>query len=542
MAKSKQDKEKAEKKQENKKDKDETKKAKQNTKKKSTKTKKQESDTKNSTVKKASKKKASKKTDQESEKKSDSKKSTKKSGKKSGANSVEKSGEAAGKKSAKKSKQDQDKTVQKQEITAKEEAAGVEEAAETKETEETKDTSPKKTSPPKGKAQKKKGPKPQSMEELLDMTGYEPVVPHKGKKIKGTIIEKTDKMIKLDVNAKSYGVVAEQEFDFAQDYIEDLEVGDTIDTTVISIENNRGQILLSLKGAASDAKWEYFETALDTEKKLQAKGIEINKGGLIVLINGVRGFVPSSQLSRRYLDHINDLKGKKISVRAIEVDRERNRLIFSERHVSEEKQLSQTQQALASVEEGNIYAGVISGVKSFGLFMTVEVPIDGSDLSDVVEDGELKPEHRGRNELPPENVGYVEGLIHISEISWEKVNHPKNYHSVGDRILVKILGIDEAAGKLNLSIKRLKKDPWKKVAEEYPAGTTFTGKVSRIEPFGVFIDVMPGVDGLIHSSKLGSEVSLKKGDEVTVNVDNVDPERRRMSLSMVLTEVPIGYK
>jgi ribosomal protein S1 len=104
------------------------------------------------------------------------------------------------------------------------------------------------------------------------------------------------------------------------------------------------------------------------------------------------------------------------------------------------------------------------------------------------------------------------------------------------------LGVDEKSGKLNLSIKRLSQDPWQKVAEEYPVGTTFTGEVSRTEPFGVFVDVMPGVDGLIHVSKLDPKVKLKKGDEVTVNVDSVEPDKRRMSLSMVLTEVPMGYK
>lgn len=397
-------------------------------------------------------------------------------------------------------------------------------------------------SPSKSQPVKRTGAKPQTMEELMEMTGYESIAPQKGKKIEGIIIEKTSKLLKLDINAKSYGVVSEQEFEFAQDYIEELEVGDKLSATVVSVENSRGQILLSLKGAANDAKWEYFEDAFNNETTLTAKGIEANKGGLIVVVNGVRGFVPSSQFSRKYLDNIEDLKEKKFEVKAIEVDRDRNRLIFSERHVSEEKQLGQRQQALSVVKEGNVYEGVISGIKGFGLFMTVEVSVDGSDLKDKIEDGQLKEEYRDKKAVSKEDIGYVEGLIHISEISWEKVDHPRNYHRVGDRVIVSVLGIDEESGKLNLSIKRLKKDPWQKVSEDYQPGTTFTGKVSRIEPFGVFVDVMPGVDGLVHVSKLGSENKFKIGDQITVNVDTIEPEKRRMSLSPVMTEVPVEYK
>ncbi len=392
------------------------------------------------------------------------------------------------------------------------------------------DKSSKKTS--KNKDQDKS---PQTMGELLEMTDYDPVIPQEGRKIEGTITLKNDKMIKLDLGAKTEGVVTGREYSFAQDYIEDLEEGDKVKATVRSVENNRGQIMLSLRGAASDAKWEYFEEALEKGTSLEAKGIEANKGGLIVSINGVRGFVPSSQFSRRYLGQIGLLKGKEFEVKAIEVDRERNRLIFSERHVSEAQQIAQKAKALELVKEDGVYKGVISGVKSFGLFMTVEIPLTEEEEA---KEGEV----RSAKDLPSDDIGYIEGLIHISEISWEKVDHPRNYHQVGDRVKVKVLGVDEASGKLNLSIKRLSQDPWQKVDEEYPVGTTFTGEVSRIEPFGVFVDVMPGVDGLIHVSKLDPKVKLKEGDEVTVNVDSVEPDKRRMSLSMVLTEVPMGYK
>ena len=457
--------------------------------------------------------------------------------------------QAKNKDEVKEEKQEEQKAVEVEAVETKEEKK--EEKTEKKVAKKAKKPSPKKEKeekssdkkPKKAKKEEKTGKKPQSMEELFSMTGYEPVVPRKGDKVEGVITLKNNKMLKVDLGAKTEGVVADNEFDFAQDFIEELEEGDTVKATVLSVENEQGQIQLSLKGAASDAKWEYFEAALDDEKVLHALGIEANKGGLIIEINGVRGFVPSSQFGRCYLGNIEQLKGKKFDVRAIEVDREKNRLIFSERHVSEAKQMAQKEHALDVVKEGGVYEGIISGVRSFGLFMTVEVPLPVKD--DEAEDAKKADAKEGDEKEEKKKkapIGYVEGLIHISEISWEKVNHPRDYHQVGDRVEVKVLGVDENSGKLNLSIKRLSKDPWQQVAEEYPAGTTFTGKVTRIEPFGAFVDVMPGVDGLIHVSKLNPSVRLAVGDEVTVNVDSVEPKKRRMSLSMVVTEVPMGYK
>jgi ribosomal protein S1 len=157
----------------------------------------------------------------------------------------------------------------------------------------------------------------------------------------------------------------------------------------------------------------------------------------------------------------------------------------------------------------------------FGLFVTVKVPVSEGEQKETVE---------------------IEGLVHISEISWEKVSHPKEYHAVGDTLKVKVLGTDERTGKLNLSIKQLSDDPWQTIEQRYEQGMTIDGKVSRVESFGVFVNVEPGVDGLIHSSKLEPGVELKRGEAVTVHVESVDSKQRRMSLSLVLTEVPMGYK
>lgn len=385
--------------------------------------------------------------------------------------------------------------------------------------------------------------KPKTMADLLASKSVNFVIPKKGATVSGVVVAKDKRNLVIDLGAKTEGVVADKEFDFAVDFVKDLKVGDKVTAVVVSSENDRGQVILSLKGAASDAKWEYFEKALADEEILEAKGLEVNRGGLIVLINGVRGFVPSSQFGRAFVGKIQQLKGASFKVKAIEVDREKNRLIFSERHVSEARELAQKEMALEKVEVNGIYEGVVSGVMHFGLFVTVEVPVDGaSAVQSAGEEKAAEAKAEGEKAEPARNVGYVEGLIHISEISWEKVNHPKDYHKVGDRVKVKVLGVDDKTGKLNLSVKQLQDDPWQKISESYPVGTTFSGKVSRIEAFGVFVNVEPGVDGLIHATKLDPSRDLKVGEEVTVNVESVIPEQRRMSLSMVLTEVPMGYK
>ncbi|KKU45283.1 MAG: 4-hydroxy-3-methylbut-2-enyl diphosphate reductase [Microgenomates group bacterium GW2011_GWA2_46_7] len=314
-----------------------------------------------------------------------------------------------------------------------------------------------------------------TMEELLATSGYQLSVPKKGETIKGLVTTVNRKMVLVDIGAKTEGIVSEREYDFAKEFIETIKVGDEIDVYVASDENERGQILLSLKRAMFDKLWSMLEDYLKNETEVQVKTVELNRGGMIV------------------------------------------RWIFSEKHVSEAGAMVQRESALKEVKVGNTFSGVVTGVLSFGAFVAVPVVAGKETIT-------------------------VEGLVHISEISWEKVEDIHKYLKVGDKVEVKVLGVEEGTGKLNLSIKQLQSDPWSMVGEKYGAGTTVKGTVSRSAPFGVFVNFEPGVDGLIHVSRLGSFGELKPGEPIEVLVENVDPEHRRMSLGPVLKEVPVGYK
>ena len=354
---------------------------------------------------------------------------------------------------------------------------------------------------------------PKTMEELLSLSGYELSVPAKGETITGLVTGVTRKAVLVDIGAKTEGLVAEKEYQIAKDFIDTLKVGDEIEVYVLTEENEKGQIMLSLRRAMFDKLWNMLEDYLENDKEVQVKGAEVNRGGMIVKWQGLRGFVPSSQFGAQYAGNFAELMNKTFAVKPIEVDREKNRLIFSEKHVSEAAVMEKREQALKSVSAGATLTGKVTGVLSFGAFVAVTV----------------------------EGVT-VEGLVHISEISWEKVDDIHKYLKVGQEVKVKVLGVEEGTGKLNLSVKQLLVDPWSKIAEKYPVGTTVKGTVSRFAPFGTFVNFEPGVDGLIHVSKASQFGDLKQGEDVEVLVESVEPDHRRMSLGPVLTQVPVGYK
>jgi len=367
---------------------------------------------------------------------------------------------------------------------------------------------------PKKSVSKKESKAPQTMEELIENTGYNFIGLKKGEEVEGVITDISKKTILVDIGAKTEGVILNKELSEIPEFIEDFKIGDTIKSIVFSPENDKGQILLSIKDSAMDHKWDTFQEYLDSSKAVKVRGLEVNKGGLIARFMRIRGFVPASQFGSEHLGKIENLQNKLFKVKIIELDREKNRLIFSEKAVSEAAALAQKQQALKKVKKGEVYEGLISGVMPFGIFVRVEI-----------EDGMV-----------------LEGLVHISEISWEKVDNLNKLYNVGDKVEVKVLEIDKDSGKLNLSIKQLTPDPWLDLVKKYPKDKKVKGKVTKLTSFGAFVQLEEGVEGLVHISKIPADISMDVGNQVDVYVESVDEEKRRMSLGLVLKEKPVGYK
>lgn len=355
------------------------------------------------------------------------------------------------------------------------------------------------------------------MEELLSQTKSQSYGWKRGTEVDGIIVEKTRSAIYVDIGGKSEAMVIDREMKAAKDFIDGLKPGDKVKAIITQVENDKGQTLLSLKKAAMAGVWGFFEEKMKTGEVVKVKGREVNKGGLVVEIRGVQGFVPSSQFGGQHIGKIEELIGRDIEAKVIEVDQIKNRLIFSEREVSEAGLLKDQEEALNTINIGDELDGEVTGVMPFGLFVKVNSKADGKKIT-------------------------LEGLVHISEISWEKVDEPGQFFKLKDKVKVKVLAKDEKSGRLNLSIKQLEKDPWEGIAEKYPTDSKVKGSVVKIAPFGAFVKLGAGIEGLIHISKIPLEKSFKVGQEVNCYIESIDTENRRISLGLVLTAKPIGYK
>lgn len=353
---------------------------------------------------------------------------------------------------------------------------------------------------------------PKTMAELLAKMGSKVASFTVGQKVKAKILNINPHSLVLDIGAKSEGIVAEKAFAEARDLIKNLKVGDEINATIIVPEAKDGTILLSLRQASHDALWEKLENEFKAEKEINVVVKSTNPSGVTVEVEGLIGFIPSSQLGKEVSEDLEDLVGKVLKVRIIEINKDANKILFSEKEVSEKESLKASKEALAKIKIGEVYGGKVTTVANFGCFVKLDL---GKEIN-------------------------LEGLVHVSELSWGKVGNPSEVVKVGDEIKVKVL--DVKGGKIALSLKQAEKDPWELVEEKYKVDTKVKGKVVRVSDFGVFVELEKGIEGLIHITNIPPGEKLVNGKEVNCYVQEVDPKNKKLSLGLVLTSKPVNYK
>lgn len=358
---------------------------------------------------------------------------------------------------------------------------------------------------------------PQTMDELLSMTGYNLKGVKKGDVVEGTITRVTPKEMTIEIGGKTEGVVIDRELENYREMLMALKPGDKVVAQVIVAENDRGQSVLSLRRSIFEKRWVDLVAHQKAGDAVEVILKEPVRGGMLVDYGGLRGYIPQSQLDSALLKQTEKITNRKITVKVVEVDKETNRLVFSQRAIAEGATLAKQKELLDALTVGESVQATITGVVQFGAFARLTVTKDGEQHD-------------------------IEGLIHISEIAWEKVEDPGQYLKVGDKVKVKVIGVDPKTGKLTLSLKQLLPDPWEHVLDMFEKDSQVKGTVSRVTPYGIFVILSPGIEGLIHISKVAPGEEPKSGNEITCLIEDIQPDKRKISLSMALTEKPMGYR
>lgn len=337
----------------------------------------------------------------------------------------------------------------------------------------------------------------------------------KGQRIAACVLSKSDNLVIFDIGGKSEGLVKEKGYTDAKEYIEGLKVGDSVSVTILVPESRDGTIVLGLKDAMRDVSWIKLEEAKKSGEAVPVFGKGVGTAGFVIDVMGIEGFIPTSQMGKEITGNAQNLVGKYFKAKVMEVDKMNKKVVLSEKEVSEAGNIALIKEALKKIKEGEIYEGVVTTVAPFGAFVKIEVP--------------LKKEK-----------AEVEGLVHVSELSFSRVNLPSDVIHEGDKVQVKVLAAHE--GKLALSVKQAKKDPWEGVEKKYKSEDKVTGKIVRVSDFGAFVELEPGVEGLIHITQIPPAYKLTTGQEVKCTVEEVNMKDKRIALGLVLTTAPVGYK
>lgn len=338
-------------------------------------------------------------------------------------------------------------------------------------------------------------------------------IPKPGTLVEGSVVNIQKNRVLVDLGGMASGIISGQEAHDSAGTVKDLQIGDDVEAYVLEEENEDGLVVLSLRKASQRKTWHNFIDAYDQGKVIEVSANEANKGGLLMNVDGIKGFIPVSQLAPLHYPRVNGadsaqiyarlqkLVGIPLHVKIINLDKDGGKLILSEKAAESEKR----KVALEKLEVGQKLKGKISGIVNFGIFVT---------------------------------FNGLEGLVHISEIAWGHVKDPNDYGKLGDEVEVLVIGIDKE--KISLSMKRLVPDPWIEAAKNFKVGNMIEGVVNRVTPFGAFVKLDDDINGLIHISELTDEVDevtdpekyIKVGEKVTAKIIAIDPEEHRVGLSI----------
>lgn len=323
--------------------------------------------------------------------------------------------------------------------------------------------------------------------------------------LKGKVVKVDTNQALLDVGHKLDALLPISELSVlhVEKVADVLSEGDELQVKVIR-KGEDDKLIVSKKAVDAEKAWEVLKEKFEAGETITATVADVVKGGLVVDL-GVRGFIPASLVENYYVEDFSDYKGKELTLKVVELNPEKNKCILSHRAVLEEEESRKKEEILASLEVGEVREGTVQRLTDFGAFV---------------------------------DIGGVDGLVHVSEIAWHRVGHPSEVLKEGDKVKVKILKVDQEKGKISLSIKETQEGPWEKAAKEIKAGDVIKGTVKRLASFGAFVEVLPGVEGLVHISQISHrhietpDEVLKEGQEVDVKVLDVKADQQRISLSM----------
>jgi len=346
-----------------------------------------------------------------------------------------------------------------------------------------------------------------TMKEAMDNTEDSTVYIHSGEIVQGTVLSVSEDEAIVNIGFMTDGVIPKEEISNEKEAnITDIvKIGDEISVYIMKINNGEGNVLLSKKRADSLKVWDRFQEILDENKTLEITVSDIVKGGATTYIEGVRAFIPASQMSDAYIENLQDFKGKTMEVKIIELDKENKNIVLSRRVIEKEENQAKREILWNELKKGEKRKGVITRLAKFGAFV---------------------------------DLGGIDGLIHVSQLSWKRVQDPSEVVSVGDEVEVDVLDFDKEKGRISLGLKEAAGNPWNNIASNYKPGSIVEGTIVKLMDFGAFVQLESGVEGLVHLSEISEEriakVSdvLKVGEVVKVKIGEINEKDRRISLSI----------